>query len=454
MSSQTRVAVHPLRARRFWFLFVFVFLFVYGLSYASSPPEGSTADGGLVPACLIGLNWEKRPAHAIVVEKASQTLRVYEWDNGFALIQTFPCSTGEAPGKKEKAGDGKTPEGVYFFTKAFEKRYLSATYGNGAFVMDYPNLLDRMEKREGYNIWLHGTNKKLKPRDSNGCVAVENGNIDILAQYIRLNRTPIIVKKKLQMVTPERLAADRQKLTAVLEGWKKAFISGNQGAYSSYYMKPMQGQKQLWTSWNPVRQSWQKADMPFQMTMKDVTVARGNPCVVALFDQYLELGPHTMKVGTKKIFLESHGDTWKIVGEEFQPGTFDEKQGQPMTTAVLQLDRLRKDYKTVAELVAEWADAWSAKDIDRYRACYADDFYNRRKDLKAWIRYKESLNKRYAWIKVSVEDLEISQNADRSTATFLQKYRSSGNESIGIKRLRLKRVGGLWKIYRETWQKI
>jgi murein L,D-transpeptidase YafK len=454
MLSQIRVAVNPFRTKRFWFLFIVVSLFVHGHSQASSPSEGKTADGLLIPACLIGLDWEKGPAYAIVVEKASQTLRVYEWNNGFTLKDQLPCSTGEAAGKKEKAGDSKTPEGVYFFTKAFEKRYLSATYGNGAFVMDYPNLLDRQENRKGHNIWLHGTNKRLKPRDSNGCVAVENGNIDILARYIRLNRTPIIVRKKLHMVTPDNLAADRKKLAALLKGWKKAFISGDQDAYNSYYIEPLQDKKQLWESWNPVRESWENAGMPFHMTMKDVTVARGNPCVVALFDQHLELGPHVMKVGTKKVFWEPHGDTWKIVGEEYQPGTFDGQDGQPMTMAVLRLDRLRKDFKTVAELIAEWADAWSAKDIDRYRACYADDFYNRRMGLKSWIRYKEKLNKRYNWIKVAVEDLEISQNSDRSTATFLQKYRSSGNNSVGVKRLRLKRVGGLWKIYRETWQKI
>ena len=161
-----------------------------------------------------------------------------------------------------------------------------------------------------------------------------------------------------------------------------------------------------------------------------------------------------MKVGTKRIYLEPTESTWKIVGEEYQPETVDTEAGQPMTMAVLRMDRLRKDYKTVAELVAEWAEAWSSKDIERYKACYADDFYNRKMGLKAWIRYKENLNKRYKWINVNIEDLEITKYADRSTATFLQKYRSSGNSSVGIKRLRLKRVGGLWKIYRETWQKI
>lgn len=446
--------VMSFRLKPLLLLFCFVFLLVHrqGWGYDSDHVEAS--DKSLIPACLIGLNWEEGPAYAIVVEKASQTLRVYEWNNGFTLKHQFPCSTGEAHGKKEKTGDRKTPEGVYFFTKAFEKRYLSATYGNGAFVMDYPNLLDQLENRHGHNIWLHGTNKPLKPRDSNGCIAVENGNIDILARYIRLNRTPIIIRKKLNMVPPDILDADKKRLTALLQGWKEAFESGDKDVFASFYKPAAEKHGEPWQTWNRMRKSWEDARIPFQMTLKNVTLARGNPCVVALFDEYAELGSHVTKVGTKKVFLEPDEDSWKIVGEEYQPGTFDGEGAEPTTVALLRLDRIQKEFKTVAELVAEWADAWSEKDIDRYQACYADDFYTRKMNKKGWIRYKAQLNERYVWIKVTIEDLEIAQDSDRSTATFLQKYRSSGNHSVGIKRLSLKRVGGLWKIYRETWQKI
>jgi hypothetical protein len=72
-------------------------------------------------------------------------------------------------------------------------------------------------------------------------------------------------------------------------------------------------------------------------------------------------------------------------------------------------------------------------------------------DLSAWIRCKENLNKRYASIHVSIEDLDIRENLDRVTATFVQRYRSSGLKSVGMKTLYLKRVGGAWKIHREMW---
>ncbi len=433
---------------------VLAFLALSSSLYGADRSRGETPFEDLIPASLISLSWDDGPGHAIVVEKESQTLRVYERQGGFLLKHTFPCSTGEVVGKKQKAGDRKTPEGIYFFTKAFEKKYLSSTYGNGAFVLDYPNLLDRRENRNGNNIWLHGTNKALKPRDSNGCVAVENGNIDVLAKYIRLNRTPIIIKQKLHMVPASSLAAEKKGLADFLEGWKSAFTSGDKVKYDACYSESSGDRDILWKAWTSVRRAWDESRLSARIRLKNVTLARANPCVVALFDQRVELGQHVMRVGTQKLFLEPEGDSWKIVGEVYLPGTAKEDVDHPLADSLVRLDRLYKNYKTVAELIGEWAKAWSSKDIKRYEACYSDDFRAQRKNLKSWIRYKERLNKRYDYIKVTVEDLEISEEEDRSTATFVQRYRSSGNHSVGIKRLRLKREGGLWKIYREAWHKI
>jgi murein L,D-transpeptidase YafK len=428
--------------------------FLFTVAHAGSVSPGRQSGVDSVPESLISLDWDDGPAHAIVVEKHSQTLSVYECQDGFTLKHRFPCSTGEVPGNKEKSGDRKTPEGIYFITKAFKKRELSPIYGNRAFVMDYPNLLDRRHGRAGNNIWLHGTNKSLKPRDSNGCVVVENGHIDTLAPYIRLNRTPVIIEQRLHMLSPESHAANRKGVTELLEGWKSAFTTGDKVKYCDSYSEPSAGIDRLWEAWDAIRTPWQKARIAFGMGLRNVTITMGNPCVVVLFDQVLHLGRHAMTVGTKKLFLEQDENTWKIVEEVYQPSATKPEANHLMAASLARLDRLQKDYKAVAEVIAEWAEAWSSKDIARYRACYADDFYARRMDLAAWIRYKERLNKRYDSIRVLIEDLDICQKSNQSTATFVQRYRSSGNQSVGMKRLRLKRVGGLWKIYREAWHKI
>jgi murein L,D-transpeptidase YafK len=428
-------------------------LALFPVVLASGVPEHQLPRAGLVPDSLIGFSPEDGPAYAVLVEKDTQRVMVYEYRDTFRLKHQFSCSTGEVAGKKEKSGDRKTPEGIYFFTRAFDRRYLTPTYGNKAFVMDYPNLFDRKLNRGGYNIWLHGSNKPIRSRDSNGCVVMNNGDLKALARHIELNRTPIIIKKKFNMVSAESQLADKKSLTNFLEDWQAAFVKGDRAGYSTYYNEASEAFDALWSQWNRVRPTWQHAQIPFDMTIQNLTLLRGNPCAVALFDEVIHMDRHVCTVGTKKLFLEKNGKTWKIVDEVYQAGDSDQGANGPLLIALNRLDRVRTAHTAIADLVAEWADAWSSKDVRRYRACYAPDFRARGMDLKAWIRYKERLNRRYDSIRVSIEDLKIEQGIERSTATFLQRYASSRHESVGIKRLRLKYIGEAWKIYRETWQK-
>ena len=408
----------------------------------------------LIPDSLISLSSDDGQACAILVEKETQCLMVYEYKDTFCLRHKFPCSTGEVAGNKQKSGDRKTPQGIYFFTRACNKRDLSPTYGNRAFVMDYPNLMDRNLKRGGNNIWLHGSNKPIKPRDSNGCVVMNNDDLERLAPYIRLNRTPIIIKQGLDMVPAERQLADKKGLATFLDHWKTAFVTGDRAKYSACYSEPPEDLDTLWRVWDRIRTSWQRARIPFDIKLQNLTLLRGNPCVVALFDQVIHLDRQVSVVGTKKLFLENNGKTWKVVWGVYQTGDSDHGANGPMVNSLNRLDRLRQDHRAIADLVDEWADAWSSKDIRRYQGCYAHDFRARGMGLGAWIRYKDRLNRRYDSIRVWIEDLKIEQGPERSAATFLQRYDSSGHRSVGIKRLRFKRIEGAWKIYRETWHRL
>ncbi|UCG81832.1 MAG: nuclear transport factor 2 family protein, partial [Desulfobacterales bacterium] len=138
----------------------------------------------------------------------------------------------------------------------------------------------------------------------------------------------------------------------------------------------------------------------------------------------------------------------------FQPDDANHGTNPPLVTAVNHLGRLFTDRKAITDLVAEWADAWSSKDIQRYAACYAPDFQAKGMDLRGWLRYKQSLNSLYDSIQVHIEGLSIEQGPERSTAKFLQRYDSTGHQAVGTKRLVLKRIGEAWRIYRETWHSI
>jgi len=405
----------------------------------------------LLPDAIITLRGENRPRYAIVVEKETQKLMLYEGGSVLRKKYSFPCSTGQGNGKKKRSGDRKTPEGVYFFTKAFKKRELSPIYGNRAFVIDYPNFIDNKSKRDGNNIWLHGSNKPIKPRNSNGCVVMNNSDLEKVAKYIRLNETPIIITQKLNMVRSQDQIADCRSLVDFLEKWKAAFVSGDRSRYRACYTEPLTVQDLLWKTWDELRPRWEQDHVSFNLTLENISLLRANPYVVAIFDEVIHMDHHVRNVGTKKLFIARDGETWKILGEVYQSAKPDRIPGSLLAKAITSMDRLYRDRKSIAELVGKWVDAWSSKDIDRYRRCYAKDFHARGMDLDAWISYKNRLNRRYSSIEVAVEDLRIRQRSDRATATFLQRYRSSGYRSVGMKTLYLKRIGGTWKIHREKW---
>jgi len=156
-----------------------------------------------VPASIVKLPENE---NAIIVEKKSQTLFLYTYKAGDLFVQLkVPISTGEEYGIKLKAGDKKTPEGVYFLKDEYEDKYLTPIYGKKAFPTDYPNLIDKRVGKNGSAIWIHGTNKKLKPMDSNGCIALENSNILKLSDYVKLDSTPVIMVEEIQTIDREML---------------------------------------------------------------------------------------------------------------------------------------------------------------------------------------------------------------------------------------------------------
>ncbi len=111
---------------------------------------------GLVPSVLLRWPCSGSP-YALIVDKSEQKIFVYHHDNIFVPERAFHCSTGENDGPKTQKNDKKTPEGIYFFTNAYEKEALAPIYGVRAFPINYPNRIDKKEGKHGYGIWFHGT---------------------------------------------------------------------------------------------------------------------------------------------------------------------------------------------------------------------------------------------------------------------------------------------------------
>ncbi|MGJ7603248.1 YybH family protein [Variovorax sp. LT1R20] len=105
----------------------------------------------------------------------------------------------------------------------------------------------------------------------------------------------------------------------------------------------------------------------------------------------------------------------------------------------------------VETAVRAWADAWSARDVDRYLAAYAPDFTPAKKqDKKHWEAERRTRISNKSKISVTVDDLVISVNGQTASARFKQVYVADKLKSTDRKTLELQRVGDKWLIRKES----
>lgn len=105
----------------------------------------------------------------------------------------------------------------------------------------------------------------------------------------------------------------------------------------------------------------------------------------------------------------------------------------------------------VSKTIANWANAWSRKDVKGYFAQYAADFKTPKgQSRKAWENERsDRISGKPGTISVSYDEPEISINGDRATAKFRQHYKSSGLSGTTTKTLVLVRTGNRWLIQEE-----
>ena len=107
-----------------------------------------------------------------------------------------------------------------------------------------------------------------------------------------------------------------------------------------------------------------------------------------------------------------------------------------------------------AELIAfanDWANAWSAKDIDLYLSKYTQDFKTPNGDaFSLWQTSRRQKISSQGKILVEIEDLKLSMKTENSARIqFKQKYTSDKLTEMSNKSLVVKKIDGRWLIQEE-----
>lgn len=273
----------------------------------------------LQPSSIIRL--DPSEPYVVVASLSEASLSVFENINGFLQQRLqFPISMGKMGFGKQEEGDKKTPVGVYRITSHIADEQLDDFYGRAAYPLDYPNVWDKRNKRTGSGIWVHAMPEGVNSRptfDSDGCVVLNNDQIDQLAQFVDVGRTKVVLTEKLDWIEADSQTALQDELSAEIESWRLAWQSRSNDDYMKYYSKDFSVGNYNYDSWRDYKSRVNGAKDFIEVNLSNLGLFAypgEGQLVMAEFYQDYDSSNHSWR-GWKKQLWQREGDRWKIIYE-------------------------------------------------------------------------------------------------------------------------------------------
>jgi murein L,D-transpeptidase YafK len=412
----------------------------------------------------------------VVVDKSRQRVMVFRYLGDLELEYEYPCSTGSRPGHKQKEGDERTPEGIYYTTHRYKDNKVTI-FGDQAIHLNFPNPFDKVQGHSGNGIYIHGTNQQLKPRSSNGCIVMRNQDLAVVAPLIKEQLTPVVVVQSFNLADLKKRVRSCNYLLD-LEKWVKDF--------------------------NPVE------DDP-SLALRKGNLPNLPGKLASLAPNLANLGKNrSIDLSTKGMMLLGLGSQWILVADQAikkprrkqilvtrrfflngdDPASARALKGDWVVSDLIQAKRLislapkeiamakakppkphkpafapkpaapKPEPKAVAKdeinrMLKSWMRSWQAKKLNYYMSHYARDFKSGDTTRADWKKRKRYLNNVYKVIRVRAKNLKITiLDPARARVEFIQLYSSDWHKDKGLKKLELVHRRGKWLIKSETWTKI
>ena len=272
-----------------------------------------------IPRYLLQLLPEQK--YAIVVDTGRSRLYLFQNEGGQPrYVGDYYISSGKRGALKLRAGDQKTPIGVYHITASLPRKKLSDLYGDGAFPINYPNEWDRRHGRNGHGIWLHGTPSDTysrPPRASDGCVVLSNSDLDTLATHLQIGLTPVIISEDVEWLSVEQWKTERKSFLQALDTWRTDWESLDTDRYLTHYSPSFAANGQDRDAWGRHKRQVSGGKSWIKVGVSDLSLFRmpgKEEVVVATFSQNYRSNnlSNTMK---KRQYWLREGGRWRIVYE-------------------------------------------------------------------------------------------------------------------------------------------
>lgn len=279
--------------------------------------QQSPATRGLLPANLI----TSAPTERYVLAADASHSRLYVFENtgtSYRLVKDYFMTIGKEGMGKNKEGDLRTPEGVYFVTSYLDGEGLPERYGPGAFPINYPNEFDKKLRRTGYGIWIHGTepeNYNRVPLASDGCLSLSNDEFLDIQQFISIDgSTPVIISSEFDWVEPERKSIVSESAFSILDQWQSDWESLDTDKYLAHYSP---SQLANFDQFAAHKHRVNKSKKYIEVDLNNISIYGypGNQdMMVVSFDQEYRSNNHR-SVTQKRQYWKKQNGIWQIIHE-------------------------------------------------------------------------------------------------------------------------------------------
>ena len=469
-------------------------------------PEAAVASG---QASLAPTAWhaqisgsEASPARIIAVDKNQQTLFLFEKHSPLRLAGKFSCTTGQNIGDKLVEGDLKTPEGIYFIIRRLTGGLNYEKYGYEAYTLNYPNPVDKLRRKTGHGIWIHGRGVPITPNLTEGCVALNNTDLAMLGENL-LPGTPValaaVVNFSPTPVPEDKAVIDR--LHRKTYGWAKAW-SAKSKAFFDYYNPDAYSlaQGESFSSFKRQKERIFKTVNKIDTKIRNVQALQGPGYWVTWFQQDYKASNLSTE-GVRRLYWQpDEKGELRIVGMEWAPhlsGTLTaglsgapgadtatkptpvasvSPQAAPALVPPVQKAaplvkqevpaavphtpqptppaKQAPSLADIGPFIEAWRQAWEKADLAAYMACYAPNAVQGSRNNAASIReHKRTLWKNSSSPQqVILTNIRITSKQNIVTADMHQSYTNASSfADMGIKTLTLRAKDGVWHIIKEDW---
>jgi len=251
----------------------------------------------------------------------------------------------------------------------------------------------------------------------------------------------------------------QEEIEALLAGWIEAWESKDIVRYSSCYGSSFAGSNYSHVSGHKsmTRRAWMadKAEKFAKARQIDIGVTDARyqidgDSVVLMFSQdfmtQYSADPYRDK-GEKILLLRREDGALKIINEKFFPPDVRHSYDTAGDSGL---------FSVITSFVHDWADAWEARDIDRYGTYYSPDFQGKKgSSYLGYDAWMEDMSKKFGKtnsISVGMGELDIKEVGGRYTVRYKQTYKASNFSDVGYKTLTLVRdTDGNLSIVGEAW---